>query len=181
MSYTADTRDFREIFAHYSKVPVGSIGSHLNVSIFRGTPDTVIKRNPVTVVSGYDYNTDAEDDSLRMSTEDLASMTSSADSDYFIGEIVKPQNLMTAVVHGLPEKLGELMSNMWWMATAKLVKCLLTTSDIIMEGFLLDKAHGGLQVQMTFRLDGSPHTLKVLSCANGILSSDILCKLFKKA
>lgn len=58
----------------------------MNTSLFRGTPDTVIKHSPV-VVSG----DDAGDDSFRMSTEDLAAMTSSADS---IGECVKQQNEM---------------------------------------------------------------------------------------
>lgn len=185
--YSAETKDFRENFACYTSIPEGSIASHVQISIFRGSPDTIIKRNPVTIVKEEEED-DSEDEPMIAGEEmlSMSDMMSSADSDYFIGETSKgetskQQNQMNAVVHGLPEKLGELVANMWWMGTAKLVKRILKgkgTQDITIEGFLLDKAHGALHVHMTFHLDGTKHKLKVLSCANGVLSSDILCRLF---
>ena len=68
---------------------------------------------------------------------------------------------------GYPEKLGELIANMSWMAAAKVVKCVLKNKSIdevvVMEGFLLDKIHGTLHVEVIFCFSKF-HDLKVLNC-----------------
>lgn len=176
VTYTGDIRDFRVNFSGYSSISEGSIGSHVSASIFRGTPDIIIKKDhPVVVTYCDDDGGDAN-----MSIEEISpEMISSGDSDYFI---VKQQNAMTAVSHGLPEKLGELVANMWWIATAKVIKRILKGKEVdetIVEGFLLDKAHGAIHLKVTFHLNNTQHTLTVLSCTNGILLPSVLCKLFR--
>ena len=181
VQYTAETKDFRVNFATYSMISEGSVSGHLPVSIFRGTPDIIIKRIPILIPKNNDDSDDDRDDeSPPMSIS--ADMISLGDSDSFIGELAKQQGQMNVVMHNLPEEIGELIANMWWIATAKVVKRALKKKEIDkieVNGFLIDKPHGSIHVKMIFQLNYQLHTLTVLSTTNGILSSDVLCKLFQ--
>lgn len=174
--FSADTKEFNKSLSKYSRLDAVSASSHTGISVFHGTPDIIIKDKPLTVNVSADADmvSDEDDD------QDVDSVNnSSAKSDYLVNEQCHQMNVL---FHDLPEKSGELLANMFWLAKCKILKRYKLgkpLKETKIKGMLLDRQHGAVILALQFHISSfeeqNYHQLHILNQMSGTMDTDILC------
>lgn len=184
ISFTANKGpEFKSSLEYYSSVR--NIHSHSNISPFQGSPDILIHHSVPVQVAGEDESPMANENDMGVSSP---SMT---DSGYLAFEVTKQQNKCNVKYDSMPEKVGELLGNMWWIAVSCILKRQIvkgkTVDETSVKGLFVDKSHGTIELIATFCINGFEdevpvqHRLHIDGPAgSGVLSPESLCSSLLK-
>ena len=143
---------------------------------FRGAPDLIVTSREhvpidLTVSSGSESCiVDICNDSISCADEDEDN------------EEIENCNTSVPVSHvlRLPEKVGQVIAELHFIAAAKIMRCLvdhdLLLSDVSCRGMLVDKSNGLIDCNLKAVISETPTTIKVkCGCATGNLTEAKLC------
>ena len=173
-------KNFRDLQSNYSKVACA------RMYMFNGAPDMILTVEKPRRICNMDSDTDASDDNTDCVVEvvtlyPLESNLSSSEDDGVI-EMARATIPMVEVLP-LPEKVGQLVAELHFIALAKIARNVVKYNHILkivqVKGTLVDKSNG--IVECTLIAKASTATAPVfmeVTCIdrNGPLSSSTLCK-----
>ena len=173
----AEEKNFSDLQSYYSKVACA------RMYLFHGAPDMVltVKKTNVSIMDS-DTDDDNMDSIVHVVTIYPLDSGSNTSEDDGVIEMARATVPMTEVVP-LPEKIGQLVAELHFIALAKiarnLVNCNCIMKTVKVKGILVDKSNGIVDCKLVAK--ASTATAPVLievTCVdrNGLLCSSALCR-----
>ena len=172
---------FGALQSSYSKV------SCARMYLFQGAPDVIltVKKEARFCIRDSDTDDDDMDSVIHVITVYPLDSNSDTSEDDGVIEMARASIPMAEVVP-LPEKVGQLVAGLHFLALAKIMRNLVVSNHIIktaiVKGILVDKSNGVIHCQLVAKVSTAiaPVSIEVFyTDRNGSLNTSFLCRSFQ--